>query len=56
MIGPNRQRGAGTIEYVLVALLVVLVLVAGPDVMAQLAAALRAAYSAMVYTLSASWL
>lgn len=51
-----RQRGAATVEYVLVALLVVLMLVAGPDVIAQLSAALRAVYSAMVYALSASWL
>ena len=49
------HRGTATVEYLIVALFVVLVLVAGQDVIHQLADALRTAYASFVYTLSISW-
>jgi Flp pilus assembly pilin Flp len=52
-----RQRGSATVEYVIVALFVVLVLLAaGPGGIQQLMANLREAYSAFVYAMSASWI
>jgi Flp pilus assembly pilin Flp len=54
---PARQRGSATVEYVIVALFVVLVLLAaGPGGIQQLMANLREAYSAFVYAMSASWI
>jgi Flp pilus assembly pilin Flp len=52
----SRQRGAAAVEYLIVALFVVLVLVAGQDVIHKLADALRTAYASFLYTLSVSWL
>lgn len=51
----RRQRGAATIEYVVAALLVVLVLVANGNVIRQLADAIRNAYASFVYAISVSW-
>lgn len=50
------QRGGALVEYTLVVLLLVLVLVADPNVIGQLAQALREAYASFVYALSASWI
>lgn len=52
----RRQRGSALTEYLIVALLLVLVLVANPNVFVELAAALRKAYASFVYALSASWI
>ncbi|GLQ96500.1 hypothetical protein [Dyella mobilis] len=53
----TRQRGSALVEYVLVALFVVLVLMAvGPGGIQQLMTNLRQAYSAFVYAISASWI
>lgn len=55
--GPRRaQRGGALVEYTLVVLLLVLVLVVDPNVIGQLAQALREAYASFVYALSASWI
>lgn len=51
----RRQRGAATVEYVIVALFIVIVLIGNPNVIAQLAQAMRDAYASFVYALSASW-
>lgn len=51
-----RQRGSATIEYTLVAAAVVITLIANPNVIQQLATALRNAYASFVYALSVSWL
>lgn len=49
------QRGGATVEYVVAALLVVIVLVANDNVIKQLADAIRNAYASFVYALSVSW-
>ncbi len=51
----SRQYGSATVEYLVVALFLVLVLVANPSVITQLADALRGAYASFVYALSVSW-
>ena len=54
---PGRlQRGGALVEYTIVVLLLVLVLVAYPDAIPQLAKALREAYASFVYALSVSWI
>ncbi len=50
------QRGSATAEYMIVATLVVVVLVAHDNVIRQLAIALRNAYASFVYALSVAWL
>jgi Flp pilus assembly pilin Flp len=50
------QRGSATAEYMIVATLVVVVLVANDNVIKQLATALRNAYASFVYALSVAWL
>ncbi|WP_198148800.1 hypothetical protein [Luteibacter yeojuensis] len=52
---PRKQRGSAMVEYAIVGMLIVLVLVADPNVIKQLADALRDAYASFVYTLSVSW-
>ena len=51
-----RQRGSALVEYSVVVLLLVLVLVANPDAIPQLANALREAYTSFVYALSVAWI
>lgn len=48
-----RRQGAALVEYIIVAFLFVLVLVAGPNVIHQLALALGLAYQSFVFVLSA---
>lgn len=50
------QRGGALVEYTVVVLLLVLVLVAYPDAIPQLAKALREAYASFVYALSVAWI
>jgi hypothetical protein len=50
------QRGSATAEYLIVALLVIIVLVANDNVIKQLADAIRNAYASFAYALSVSWL
>jgi Flp pilus assembly pilin Flp len=52
----GRQRGSALIEYTVVVLLLVTVLLANPNVIRQLADALRDAYTSFVYALSISWI
>lgn len=53
---PRRlQRGGAHTEYMIVAMLVVLVLIADDNVIKQLVDAVRKAYSTFVYALSVSW-
>ena len=52
----GRQRGSATVEYTIVAALVVIVLIANDNVIQQLAVAIRNAYASFVYALSVSWL
>jgi Flp pilus assembly pilin Flp len=54
--GRSHQRGGALVEYWLVVSLVVLVLIAKPDLMHQLADALKKAYASFVYALSISWI
>lgn len=54
-LGAARQRGGALVEYLVVALLLVAVLIADPDVFRQLAEALRKAYASFVYALSTAW-
>jgi Flp pilus assembly pilin Flp len=49
------QNGGAHTEYMIVAMLVVLVLIANDNVVKQLADAIRKAYSSFVYALSVSW-
>lgn len=49
----TRQHGAALVEYAIIAFLFVLVLVAGPNVMHQLALAIEQAYQSFVFVLSA---
>jgi len=53
---PARQRGSALIEYTVVVLLLVTVLLANPNVIRELADALRDAYTSFVYALSISWI
>lgn len=50
------QRGAALAEYLVVSLLLVLVLIANPNVFVELADALRKVYASFVYALSTSWI
>ena len=50
------QRGSAMAEYMIVATLVVVVLVAHDNVIKQLADAIRNAYASFVYALSVAWL
>jgi hypothetical protein len=50
------QRGSATAEYMIVATLVVIILVAQDNVVKQLADAIRNAYASFVYALSVAWL
>ncbi|MHB9022410.1 MAG: hypothetical protein ACYC3A_11370 [Halothiobacillus sp.] len=50
---PARQHGAALVEYAIVTFLFVLALVAGPNVIHQLSAALVQAYQSFVFVLSA---
>ncbi len=52
----HRQRGAALVEYLIVALLLVLALIVNPNVFVALADALRNAYASFVYALSTSWI
>ncbi|PKM03868.1 MAG: hypothetical protein CVV16_07360 [Gammaproteobacteria bacterium HGW-Gammaproteobacteria-6] len=52
----RRQQGAALVEYLVVALLLVLALIANPNVFVELADALRNAYASFVYALSTSWI
>ena len=52
----TNQRGSATAEYLIVALLVIVVLVAKDNVIKQLADAIRNAYASFAYALSVSWL
>lgn len=52
----QRQRGGALVEYTIVVLLLVLVLVAYPDAIPQLAKALREVYASFAYALSVSWI
>jgi competence protein ComGC len=47
------QHGAALVEYIIIAFLFVLLLVAGPNVMHQLVLALEQAYQSFVFVLSA---
>jgi len=49
------QNGGAHTEYMIVAMLVVLVLIADDNVVKQLTDAIRKAYSSFVYALSVSW-
>jgi Flp pilus assembly pilin Flp len=49
---PARQYGAATVEYCVVAALVAIVLIAQPNVIAQLLQALRDAYASFTFALS----
>lgn len=53
---PLRQRGSALIEYTIVVLFLVVVLLANPNVIAELANAVRDAYTSFVYALSISWI
>lgn len=50
------QRGQGLIEYSVVTLLVVVVLVARPNVILELVESVRKAYEAFTYAISLSWI
>lgn len=49
-----RQRGQASIEYIVVVIAVVIILIAKPDVITDIVNALKDAYAAFVYALSAS--
>lgn len=55
-INCRRQCGAATMEYCIVAALAALVLLARPNVIAQLIDALRDAYTSFTYALSLGWI
>jgi Flp pilus assembly pilin Flp len=50
--GKRRQSGAATVEYIVVAGVVIVVLVGGTDVMHQLWQAMQKIYSAFYYAIS----
>jgi len=52
----SKQRGIATAEYLIVATLVVIVLIADDNVIKQLADAIRNAYASFAYALSVAWL
>lgn len=51
---PRPQRGQASIEYVVVVIAVVIILIAKPDVITDIVDALKEAYAAFIYALSAS--
>lgn len=51
---PRLQRGQAAIEYIVVVIAVVIILIAKPDVITDIVDALKEAYAAFVYALSAS--
>lgn len=51
-----RQHGGALVEYTVVVMLLVMVLLANPNVIKQLADAVRDAYTSFVYALSISWI
>jgi Flp pilus assembly pilin Flp len=51
----RQQHGGAHTEYMIVAMLVVLVLIADDNVVKQLVDAIRKAYSSFAYALSVSW-
>jgi hypothetical protein len=54
-VGPFHQRGGASVEYLIGALFVVVVLVANENVVSQLAQSIRNAYASFLYALSVSW-
>lgn len=54
--GPGSQRGSALVEYTIVVLFLVVVLLGNPNVVSDLAEALRKAYTSFVYALSLSWI
>lgn len=52
----THQRGSALVEYTIVVSLLVVVLLANPNVIRDLAHALRDAYTSFVYALSISWI
>jgi Flp pilus assembly pilin Flp len=52
----RQQHGSALIEYTIVLLLLVVALLADPNVIRQLADAVRDAYTSFVYALSISWI
>lgn len=52
----RRQRGSALVEYTVVVLFLIVVLVANPNLMRQVADAMRDAYTSFVYALSVSWI
>jgi Flp pilus assembly pilin Flp len=52
----RQQRGGALVEYTVVVLLLVVALLADPNVIRQLADAVRDAYTSFVYALSISWI
>lgn len=53
---PRRQRGQAVIEYTLVTFLVVLVLVANPNVITEIVDAIRSVYQAFAHAISVSYI
>lgn len=51
---PASQRGQATIEYAVVLVVVVLVLIAKPDVIQELIDSIKQIYTAFAYAISAS--
>lgn len=51
---PRLLRGQASIEYIVVVIAVVIILIAKPDVITEIVNALKEAYAAFVYALSAS--
>lgn len=51
---PRTQRGQSTIEYTVVVMMLVIVLIAKPDLITEVVTALKDMYSAFVYAISAS--
>jgi Flp pilus assembly pilin Flp len=52
---PRGQRGAAMMEYVLITLLIVIVLIASPNVIEEIVNALKEVYRAFVYALGMSY-
>lgn len=52
VVGRHRQSGAATVEYLVVAGLVLVVLIGGTNVMHQLWEAMQQVYSAFYYAIS----
>ncbi|WP_449446976.1 hypothetical protein [Thermomonas brevis] len=51
---PRGQRGQASIEYIVVVIAVVVILITKPDVVTDIVNALKDAYAAFVYAMSAS--